>query len=107
MLTPGTKTLWIDSYIDLNLNGQREFSALAFQTGISFKNQMRYSRELQFLLKELKCMDLKKDLAFIGACSSDKENIDTINHIHSKGGLVFGNTVCQSDLVDQLHMAIR
>jgi hypothetical protein len=57
--------------IDINTSGQREFCALELQTGISFKNQMLYSRELQFILKELKCMDIEKDLAFIGASSFD------------------------------------
>lgn len=69
--------------IDINLDGKshQDFCALELQTGISFKNQMLYSRELQFVLKEIKCMDIGKDLTFVGACS-DEENLDTINHIH-------------------------
>lgn len=48
MFSPNTKTLWIDSVIDINLDGKshQDFCALELQTGISFKNQMLYSREL-------------------------------------------------------------
>lgn len=51
-------------------------------------------------------MDISKDIAFIGA-SPDQNNIDAINHVHSNGGIVFGNAMCQPDLVEQLHAAVR
>lgn len=63
-----------------NSQNASDFSALELQTGIQRKNQLQYSRELQFVLKELKCMDLSKDIAFIGA-ASDADNADAINYV--------------------------
>lgn len=106
-VAPGTKTLWVDSMIDINQDetSSPEFSALEVQTGIQFKKQSQHS-ELQGVLKELKCMDISKDIAFIGACTEQKK-IDAINFVLGHGGMVFGNTICQPDLVEQLHAAVR
>lgn len=93
--------------IDINQEdtSSPEFSALEFQAGIQFKNQSQHS-ELQGALKELKCMDISKDIAFIGACTEQKK-IDAINFVLGQGGMVFGNAICQPDLVEQLHAAVR
>ena len=79
-VSPDTKTLWIDSMIDINLEGKKEFNVLEMQTGMSFKNQQLYDREQQFILKQLKCMNLTKDLIFIGTCQ-DENSADSINHV--------------------------
>lgn len=38
-VSPETKTLWIDSMIDINLEGRKGFNVLEMQTGMSLKNQ--------------------------------------------------------------------
>lgn len=51
-------------------------------------------------------MDLAKDIVFIGA-TPEKGNVDAINHVLAENGIVFSNSICQPDLVDQLNIAIR
>ena len=79
-VSPDTKTLWIDSMIDINLEAKKEFNVLEMQTGMSFKSQNLYDREQQFIQKQLKCMSLAKDLIFIGTCQ-DENNADSIDHV--------------------------
>jgi hypothetical protein len=66
--------------IDINLDGRKQFNVLELQTGMSLKNQQLYDREQQFILKQLKCMELVKDLIFIGTCKDDN-SIDSMNHV--------------------------
>ena len=79
-VSPETKTLWLDSMIDLNLEGRKQFNVLELQTGMTLKNQQLHTREQQFILKQLKCMDLVKDLIFIGACKDDN-SLESISHV--------------------------
>jgi hypothetical protein len=66
--------------IDINLDGRKQFNVLELQTGMSLKNQQLYDREQQFILKQLKCIELVKDLIFIGTCKDDN-SIDSMNHV--------------------------
>lgn len=74
--------------IDINHDGKSspDFNALELQTGLTFKNQQQYNRELLFKLKDLKCMEISKDIAFIGA--QEEFNNDAIDYIDSQGGFV-------------------
>jgi arginase family enzyme len=37
-VSPDTKTLWVDSMIDINLQSKKEFNVLEMQTGMPFKS---------------------------------------------------------------------
>ena len=105
-VSPGTKTLWLDSMIDINLEGRKGFNVLEMQTGMSFQNQQLFDREQQFILKQLKCMDLSKDLIFVGACRDDN-SLESIQHVLKQGGLVYDNRLCKPDQVEQLFESIH
>jgi len=92
--------------IDLNLEGRKHFNVLELQTGMSLKNQQLYDREQQFILKQLKSMELNKDLIFIGACNDDN-NGDSMNHILQQGGMVYGNDMCQPHQVEELFESVQ
>lgn len=50
-------------------------------------------------MKDLKSMDIGKDIVFVGA-TTEKDNVDSINHVLDQDGIVFGNSICQPELVD-------
>ena len=98
--------MWVDSKIDINLKSQRTFNVLELQTGMSLKSQMQFQQDEQFLLKQLRCQDLSKDLIFVGPCQ-DADGQESVEHVISKGGMVFGGDHCVADNVDKMLELVR
>ena len=59
-------------------------------------------KEIETQLKDLKCMDIANDIAFIGVNRKINDS-RVIQDIVDKGGIIVNNKLCQPDLVDEMH----
>ena len=105
-IAPGTKTLWIDSMIDIDVESKKspDFRALEVQTGFSDNCLNKIDPDVELIINQQKCMELSKDIAFVGVDWNN--NQEAINFLQNKGVNVIGNWMCQPALVDELHSMI-
>jgi len=92
---PNTKTLWIDSIVDIPMSEAKEndqLSSLQLLTGINSP------------VDDYKCLNAN-ELVFIGA--KETKNFNASNYIKGQGGLVIGRYHCSYKNFVEIDKAIN